>query len=139
MAKTAPTRPPRPDRLFRALADPTRLAILRLLAAPGGASGCGAGRSTAGDGAGERCVCELVEALRVPQPTASRHLAYLRRAGLVEARKEGPWSYYRLSAPRTPLHRRLLECLECCGGVCRPVKRRATAPAACAGRNGACC
>ena len=94
---------PRAERLFRAMADPTRLAILQLLRP------------------GERCVCDLVDALRVPQPTASRHLAYLRRAGLVEARKQGQWSYYRLSDARGPLHRRLLDCLECCGGAaCAP-------------------
>jgi ArsR family transcriptional regulator len=89
---------PRPDRLFRALADPTRIAILRLL-----------------QEAGELCVCDLVSATRVPQPTASRHLAYLRRVGLVAARKDGLWSHYRLIEPRDPLHRRLLDCIACCG------------------------
>ena len=142
MVKTASTRPPRPDRLFRALADPTRLAILRLLRTPGGANACGAARTAAGAGAGEareRCVCELVEALRVPQPTASRHLAYLRRAGLVEARKQGPWSYYRLSTPRNPLHRRLLDCLECCGDACGRGPRAVASPTKGAGRSGKCC
>jgi ArsR family transcriptional regulator len=58
------------DRLFRAFSDRTRLRILHLLQE------------------GELCVCDLVSVLRVPQPTASRHLAYLRRAGLVRVRKE---------------------------------------------------
>jgi ArsR family transcriptional regulator len=122
MPKVLTTRAVRPERLFRAMADPTRLGILSLLASPdapanGAATGprCAGGLGAGAAERGERCVCELVERLRVPQPTASRHLAYLRRAGLVEARKQGPWSYYRLTAPRSPLHRRLLECLACCG------------------------
>ena len=63
------------DRLFRAVSDRTRLRILHLLQD------------------GELCVCDLVSVLRVPQPTASRHLAYLRRAGLVQVRKDKSWSY----------------------------------------------
>lgn len=66
---------------FSALADPTRLRIVGLLAG------------------GEVCVCHLYEALRIPQPKASRHLAYLRRAGLVDARREGLWVHYRLAEP----------------------------------------
>ena len=67
------------ERLFQALADTTRLRILSLLVA------------------GEVCVCHIHENLRLPQPKTSRHLAYLRRAGLVETRKEGLWVYYRLA------------------------------------------
>jgi len=89
----------RPDALFRAMSDPTRLAILRLL------------------DPGELCVCDIVAALRVPQPKASRHLAYLRRSGLVEARRDGQWSYYRLAEPDSLLHQRLLDCLEYCDGI----------------------
>ena len=63
------------DRLFRAFSDRTRLRILHLLQQ------------------GELCVCDLVSILRVPQPTASRHLAYLRRAGLVRVRQEQSWKY----------------------------------------------
>lgn len=70
------------ERLFRALADATRLRILGLLLA------------------GEVCVCHIHESLRIPQPKASRHLAYLRRAGLVSTRKEGVWVYYRLADAR---------------------------------------
>ena len=66
------------DAMFRAVSDRTRLRILNLLRD------------------GELCVCHIVDVLGVPQPTASRHLAYLRRARLVMVRKEGLWSYYRL-------------------------------------------
>lgn len=78
------------ERLFKALADRTRLRILALLAT------------------GETCVCDIHEALRIPQPKASRHLAYLRRAGLVEARKDGLWVHYRLAAPADELLETLL-------------------------------
>ena len=67
--------------LFAALADTTRLRLLNLIA----------GR--------EVCVCYLVEVLRQGQPKISRHLAYLRRAGIVQARREGKWMHYRLSEP----------------------------------------
>lgn len=67
------------ERLFKALADDTRLRILGLLLT------------------GEVCVCHIHESLRIPQPKASRHLAYLRRAGLVETRRDGLWVHYRLA------------------------------------------
>lgn len=73
------------ERLFKALADTTRLRILGLLLA------------------GEVCVCHIHESLRIPQPKASRHLAYLRRAGLVSARKEGLWVHYRLADAPDPI------------------------------------
>jgi ArsR family transcriptional regulator, arsenate/arsenite/antimonite-responsive transcriptional repressor len=85
------------ERMFRALSDRTRLRILHLL------------------WGGELCVCEIVETLRIPQPTASRHLAYLRRAGLVAARRDGLWMHYTLTRPRTAFHRKLIECLGSCG------------------------
>ena len=69
---------------LRALADRTRLRILGLLAG------------------GELCVCYFVELLGEPQPKISRHLAYLRRAGLVSARREGKWMHYRLTQPANP-------------------------------------
>lgn len=72
------------EHLFRALADETRLRILALLAA------------------GEICVCNIHGALAIPQPTASRHLAYLRRAGLVATRKDGLWVHYRIAVPSDP-------------------------------------
>jgi ArsR family transcriptional regulator len=73
------------EMLFRALADATRLRILRLLMA------------------GEVCVCDIHGALKIPQAKASRHLAYLRRAGLVAARREGLWVHYRLSTSADPI------------------------------------
>jgi ArsR family transcriptional regulator, arsenate/arsenite/antimonite-responsive transcriptional repressor len=101
--KTKPAN--RVDLAFRAVADPTRLRILNLL------------------GGGERCVCELVGSLGCPQPKASRHLAYLRRAGLVSVRKEGLWAYYRLSPARDAFHAKLLECLASCFGDVPVMKR----------------
>jgi ArsR family transcriptional regulator len=82
--------------MFRAFSDRTRLRILHLLLA------------------GEMCVGDLVEVLRVPQPTASRHLAYLQRAGLVVTRRSGQWRYYSLASAHAPSHVKLLECLACC-------------------------
>lgn len=69
------------SQLFAALADTTRLRLLNLIS----------GR--------EVCVCYLVEVLRQGQPKISRHLAYLRKAGVVEARREGKWMHYRLREP----------------------------------------
>ena len=71
--------------LFKALGDATRLRILGLLLT------------------GEVCVCHLHASLDVPQPTASRHLAYLRKAGLVEARRAGVWMHYRLTPQTNPV------------------------------------
>ena len=73
----------RVDVMFRAFSDRTRLRILHLLRG------------------GELCVCDLVDVLGVPQPKISRHLAYLRRAGSVVARKDGLWCHYRLARPAT--------------------------------------
>ncbi len=80
--------------LFRACSDPTRLRILSLL------------RS------GETCVGDIVAVLGVPQPSASRHLAYLRRAGLVTARRNEQWIHYCLAAARDKAHAKLLEVLD---------------------------
>ena len=71
--------------VYAALADPTRLRILSLL------------------GDEEICVCHMHASLDVPQPTASRHLAYLRNAGLVEARRDGVWMHYRLARIENPV------------------------------------
>src|SRR5476651_2156279 len=73
------------EHLFHALADSTRLRILGLLLT------------------GEVCVCHIHESLRIPQSKASRHLAYLRRAGLVETRRDGVWIHYRLAASPNPI------------------------------------
>ena len=78
------------DLLFRALADPTRLRLLNLI------------------GDGEICVCYLVEVLRASQPKISRHLAYLRKAGIATARRDGKWMHYRLAIPRDEVAARIL-------------------------------
>jgi len=67
--------------LFRALADRTRLRLLNLM------------------GQDEVCVCYFVEVLKTHQPKISRHLAYLRRAGIVGVRREGKWMHYRITEP----------------------------------------
>lgn len=82
--------------LLKAFADPTRLRILHVLAQ------------------GETCVGDLVAILGVTQPTASRHLGRLRRAGLVSARSEGRWAHYSLAPARTAFHRRLVGSLKSC-------------------------
>lgn len=69
------------ERFFQALGDHTRLRILNLI------------------GDQEICVCYFVEILGGPQPKISRHLAYLRRAGIVSARREGKWMHYRVLMP----------------------------------------
>jgi ArsR family transcriptional regulator, arsenate/arsenite/antimonite-responsive transcriptional repressor len=101
---------------LRALADPTRLRILALLIG------------------GEVCVCHIHEALSVPQPRASRHLAYLRRAGLVDARREGLWVYYSLATTDDEL-RTIVETVTHCVGhvetVARDRKRLGAATGCC--------
>ena len=84
------------DVMFRAFSDRTRLRIVHLLRP------------------GELCVCDLVAVLDVPQPKISRHLSYLRRAGLVQARKDGLWSYYRLAPAAGAFHRKMLDCVATC-------------------------
>lgn len=76
--------------MYGALGDATRLRILGLLAA------------------GEVCVCHIHEALRLPQPTVSRHLAHLRRARLVHTRRDGTWVHYRLAPIDDPSARAAL-------------------------------
>ena len=95
MPKTAPS-VHRIDRIFRAFSDRTRLRILYLLQG------------------GECCVGNIVDILGIEQPSASRHLAYLRQARLVSVRKAGLWSYYSLAPAEEPFHVKLLECLACC-------------------------
>ena len=84
------------DTLFKGFADPTRIRILSVLAA------------------GELCVCDIVEILGLPQPTVSRHLAYLRRSGLVEATREWKFAHYRLAEPANAVHRNLVACVRSC-------------------------
>jgi ArsR family transcriptional regulator len=80
--------------LFSGFADPVRIRLLNLLAA------------------GELCVCDLTDILGLPQSSVSRHLAYLRRAGLVETEQKGKFAHYRLSDSRTAVHRNLLDSLK---------------------------
>lgn len=81
------------DRLFQALGDPTRLRLINLMSE------------------GDLCVCYFVEILGEPQPKISRHLAYLRDAGLVSARREGKWIHYRLERPADPGAAKVMEAL----------------------------
>jgi ArsR family transcriptional regulator len=94
--KTAKTTTSPVDLMFRAFSDRTRLRILHLLQP------------------GEMCVGDLVAILRVPQPTASRHLAYLRKSGLVQTRKSGLWHFYSLTPATTAFHQNILESLTKC-------------------------
>lgn len=71
-------------RLFAALADPTRLRLMHLM------------------DDSEVCVCYFVEILGQSQPKISRHLAYLRNAGVASARREGKWMHYRIERPQDP-------------------------------------
>lgn len=84
------------DALFRGFADPTRIRVLNLLVA------------------GEMCVCDLVDLLDLPQPTVSRHLAYLRDSGLVENRRTSNYAYYRLTEARNHIHQSLINCVGSC-------------------------
>ena len=84
--------------LFKALADRTRLRVINLI------------------GDDEVCVCFFVEVLKINQPKISRHLAYLRRAGLVSTRRDGKWMHYRVVEPADTLvaniFREVRVCLE---------------------------
>jgi ArsR family transcriptional regulator len=120
------------ETVFKALADSTRLRILGLLLT------------------GEVCVCHIHESLRISQPKASRHLAYLRKAGLVETRRDGLWIHYRLAVvgdavlatvQRTVTHalrhmdviRRDVERLQKLTGCCLPPDDSQQAYACCGG------
>jgi len=83
--------------LFKVLADPTRLRLAALLVIRG-----------------ETCVCMLAEALDEQDFKVSRHLGIMRSAGMVEARREGTWMYYKLVQPRHRLERCLQECFRDC-------------------------
>jgi ArsR family transcriptional regulator len=84
------------DALFRGFADPTRIRILNLLVA------------------GEMCVCDLVDILELPQPTVSRHLAYLRAAGLVSFRRDSNFAHYSLTSATNDIHQNLISCVQGC-------------------------
>jgi len=126
---------PLPDmeRFFKALADVTRLRILGLLLT------------------GEVCVCHIHQSLKISQPKASRHLAYLRRAGLVDTRRDGLWVHYRMASLPDPVvgaigaavrhaltHvdavQRDAERLTSITGCCRPAAGEAASAPCCAAR-----
>jgi ArsR family transcriptional regulator len=117
------------ETLFKALADTTRLRILGLLLD------------------GDICVCDIHQSLGLPQPKVSRHLAYLRRAGLVDARKDGLWVHYGLSRMSDPVMQALLDAVghaighlgardrrKLAARVQLPAKRRLPSVASCCGR-----
>lgn len=78
--------------IFKALADETRLRIVALLLAEQ-----------------ELCVCDIIDSLKLPQSTVSRHLAYLRKSGLVKDRRCGNWMYYSIPRKGSEFHSELLE------------------------------
>ncbi len=83
-------------RHFKAFSDETRLRVLHLLLK------------------GELCICELMEVLQLTQSKVSRHMAYLKNAGLVTDRREGVWIYYSLVRPKNKIHASQLRCLAEC-------------------------
>lgn len=110
------------DALFKGFADPTRLRILNVLAA------------------GELCVCDIVEILEIAQPTVSRHLAYLRRSGLVSATRDWKFAHYRLAPARDAVHQTLIGCVAACfRGIGTLDAERAAASARVAARRQAPC
>jgi ArsR family transcriptional regulator len=117
------------EHTFKALADQTRLRILGLLQS------------------GEICVCDIHGSLDLPQPTVSRHLAYLRKSGLVATRKEGLWVHYRLAQLPDPVMQALLDAVTHAIGHVhagerdrqRLSRRIELAPAAGQPRAGCCC
>ncbi len=82
---------------FKMFSDPLRLRLAVLLAMQG-----------------ETCVCKLSEALGEPEYKVSRHLGVLRNGGIVQARREGTWMHYHLSAPSSPMETCLLKCFQEC-------------------------
>lgn len=105
---------PNMESMLRALGERVRLRILNLI------------------GDTELCVCFFVQALQLPQPTISRHLAYLRREGVVAARREGLWMHYRVVAPKDAHVRRVLSStLEWCAEDPEMKKDRARLTKAC--------
>ena len=94
MTRAAAPRKPTPidelESVYKALADKTRLRILALL------------------GNNEVCVCHMHDTLGLPQPTVSRHLAYLRKSGIVAARRDGVWMHYQVSRTLSPVVRQVV-------------------------------
>jgi len=102
---------------FRALSDKTRLRLLVLLDKR------------------EVCVCDLMNALDLAQPAVSRHLSYLKRAGLVTDRKQGRWRYYSRIGTRSRAHQGLWSCVDsfaAADSAARAAVRRVRTGGACA-------
>jgi ArsR family transcriptional regulator len=111
------------DLLFRAFSDRTRLRILNLL-----------------KGGDEICVCDLMRVLELPQAKVSRHLAYLRKSGLVAGRKHQQWMHYRLLPAKGKFHAKLLECLSYCLNELPTLRSdRRRLGSCCGGKTGTCC
>ena len=108
------------DSVFRALGDPTRLRILCFLRD------------------GETCVGDLVQLLGVSQPMASRHLASLRAAGLVQVRRRGLWAFYSLAPAEGEFHGTLMDCLDA-GRAESPELKKDACLGAALRRSGGCC
>jgi ArsR family transcriptional regulator len=118
------------ESFFKALADTTRLRILGLLMT------------------GEVCVCHIHESLKIPQSKTSRHLAYLRHAGLVDTRRDGLWIHYRMAELSDPVLQVISEAvrhaLTHMDAVQRDAKRLeqrtgCCLPTSAGGPGGACC
>jgi ArsR family transcriptional regulator, arsenate/arsenite/antimonite-responsive transcriptional repressor len=108
------------SRVFRALSDETRIRMVALLSH------------------GELCVCHVEHALEMAQPNVSRHLGILRAAGIVDARREGSWVYYRLLDQATPELQAALDAIGKAFGSPRLIRsdlvrlKKACGPGACA-------
>ncbi|OGS06283.1 MAG: hypothetical protein A3J70_15910 [Elusimicrobia bacterium RIFCSPHIGHO2_02_FULL_61_10] len=97
----------RVNQMFRAFADETRLRILHLLTR------------------GELCVCDIMRVIQASQPKVSRHLSYLKRAGLVTDRRDGRWRHYSLAQPKSDFQKRLIDCVGGCLDEAPTLKRDA--------------
>lgn len=110
------------DTLFQMLADATRLRVLMLLATEP-----------------ELCVCELTHALNLSQPKISRHLAHLRENGLLQARREGQWMYYRIDPDLPDWARNILHQTLLGNAGCAPYRADRTSLSDMPNRPGATC
>jgi len=85
------------NQIFKAFADENRIRILHLLTV-----------------CKEICVCDIETALEMPQSKVSRHLSYLKNAGLIDSRREGQWAYYKLVKPENNLQKNMIKCVKSC-------------------------
>lgn len=96
--------------VFRGLSDQTRIRIMNLLSES------------------DFCVCDMVQALGLPQSLVSRHLAYLRKRGLVDVTRVGRWAHYRLAEPADPVHHAIVGIFRNeLGGLANMAEERAVA------------